>query len=238
MRRDSSPREGCWYPGEAHNLGPRSFDSASRYQVKPEGPVARREDYEIVACPHAQAAALVKTHHYARSAANTSTHAHCLRRKADGEVVGAVLWMPPTAAAAKSLARRHLADPARHREVLNLSRLVVAPGEPKNTAGMLLGGSERLVRQDPRWSLFVTFADPLRGHTGTIYKATNWQEDGLSWPETVWHCEGQQRSVVGSAPGRSGRGRKTRRMTHAEMRAAGCVPTGKSRKIRFVKKVR
>ncbi len=196
--------------------------------VKPEGPVARRTDYVVEACPHAEAAALIESFHYAKGASNTSVHAHCLRRVADGETVGAALWMPPTANAAKGLAKRFLANAARHREVLVLSRLVVAPGEPKNAAGMLLGKSERLVRRDPRWSLFATYADPLQGHTGTIYRATNWQPAGETKPETVWvDPTGRQRARLA-----------TRTKTVGEMIAAGFVRAGKSRKLRFVKVVR
>ncbi len=213
--------------------------------TKPEGPVARREDYEVVPCAHGRAADLVRALHYSKSAANTSVHAHCLVRRDGGGVVGAALWMPPTAKAAGHLARRLLGDPARHREVLNLSRLVIAPGEPKNAAGLLLGASERLVRRDPRWALLTTYADPARGHQGTIYRATNWTPDGKGRVETIW-CDatGAQRGAVVSAPGRaksSGRGRagrRTRRATHAELRAQGLVPCGRSAKLRFVKRVR
>lgn len=207
--------------------------------MKPEGPVARRADYRIEPCAHAEAAALVREYHYAKSAANTSVHAHCLRRVSDGKLVEAALWMPPTAGAAKGLARKHLGSPDRHREVLALSRLVVAPGEPKNTAGMLLGGSERLVKQGPRWALQVTYADPLQGHVGTIYKATNWTHDDESEPKPIWMCEGKQRSVVTSkGAGRSGRGRATTSASAAAMLAAGCTYVGTSRKARFVKKIR
>jgi hypothetical protein len=207
--------------------------------VKPPGPVARRGDYVIEPCAHADAAALVREHHYAKSAANTSAHAHCLRRVADGAIVGAALWMPPTAGAAKGLAKKHLGTPERHREVLVLSRLVVAPGEPKNVAGLLLGASERLVRRDPRWALLVTYADTAR-HPGTIYRATNWAPDGETKPATVWKCGGVVRSAVvtGRSGGRSGRGRVTRSASAAEMRAMGCEPAGKSIKARFVKRIR
>ena len=196
--------------------------------MKPEGPVARREDYVVEACPHAEAVALVEQFHYSKGASNTAVASHCLRRVDTGEIVGAALWMPPTANAAKGLATRFLKNVARHREVLVLSRLVVKPGEPKNAAGMLLGKSERLVRRDPRWALYATYADPLQGHTGTIYRATNWLPAGETRPETVWtDPSGRQRARLA-----------TRTKTVAEMIAAGFVRAGKSKKLRFVKVIR
>ena len=196
--------------------------------MKPSGPVARRGDYRIGPCPHSIASALVREHHYAKGAANTSVHAHCLVRARDGHVVGAALWMPPTARAAKGLAERELGTRDRHREVLALSRLVVAPGEPQNAATLLLGASERLVRRDPRWALLVTYADTGRGHAGGIYKATNWREAGVTVPTTTWlDPDGKQVAL---------KAKRTR--TVAEMKAKGLTRGPKTVKLRFVKVVR
>lgn len=196
--------------------------------MKPEGPVARREDYLVLPCPHATAKKLVEKHHYSRAAANTSVHSHCLVQRATGRIVGAALWMPPTATAAKARAKAALGTPERHREVLVLSRLVVAPGEPKNAAGILLGASEKLVRRDPRWSLLVTYADQGEGHTGTIYRATNWQPTGVTRPEPRWvNAQGQMCSRLATSS-----------RTVAQMEQAGCTRALTSSKIRFEKKVR
>lgn len=196
--------------------------------MKPSGAVARRADYIVGHLAHAAAVRLVVAHHYARGAANTSVHCHGLLRVSDGRLVGAALWMPPTAAAAKARAKASLGSSDRHREVLVLSRLVVAPGEPQNAAGMLLGQSERLVRRDPRWALLVTYADQAQGHAGTIYKATNWTPDGLTKPEPRWaDASGAQVSKV-----------STKSRTVAQMLAAGCVRLPPSSKLRFVKVLR
>lgn len=144
-------------------------------------------------------------------------------RTRDGVLVGAAMWMPPTATAAKALAKRLLGDAARHREVLVLSRLVVVPGEPQNAAGILLAASTRAVLRDPRWSLLVTYADQAQGHSGTIYKATNWTIDGETKPQTKWTIDGRQVSRL-----------STHSRTVADMRALGAVPSV-SRKFRFFK---
>jgi len=191
---------------------------------KPEGPVARRTDYTFDAGTHGEALGLVRTHHYAGGAANTSTVRTIMRR--EGVLVGAALWMPPTAGAAKALALRLLGDVNRHKQVLVLSRLVVAPSEPRNAAGLLLGQSTREVIRARRWALLVTYADEAQGHTGTIYRATGWEFDGVTAPQTAWHIDGRQVSRF-----------STRSRTFAEMAALGAVRSS-SRKRRFVKRVK
>ena len=144
----------------------------------------------------------------------------------EGVKVGAALWMPPTARAAKGLALRFLGDTNRHKQVLALSRLVVAPSEPQNAAGLLLGQSTREVIRTKRWALLVTYADEAQGHEGTIYRATGWTFDGWTVPTKTWHLDGKQVSAyVASTP-----------RTIAQMHALGATYV-ESRKRRFVKLV-
>lgn len=107
-----------------------------------------------------------------------------------------------------------------------LSRCAVVPGQAQNATGMMLAASERLVRKDARWSLLVTYADEGEGHTGVIYRATNWTFDGRTKPETRWHsAEGMLVSRL-----------STRSRTVSQMTALGCTRS-KSTKLRFVKLV-
>jgi len=188
--------------------------------MKPEGPVAHRSDYVVVPDTHAHVAALVRILHYSKGTANTSVHAHSMIRKSDGVVVGGALWMPPTRVAAESVTPAG----ADWRGVLNLSRLVVAPDEPKNAAGILLSGSLRLVAEDERWHTAVTWADTGQGHKGTIYKATNWVEVGEGTPKAVWGDKDGKMVAIKQA---------SRTRTAAEMRALGYEVLYTSRKIKF-----
>lgn len=190
--------------------------------AKPDVPVARRGDYSFDSGTHAEAVEMIRLHHYAKGCANTSTHRMIMRK--NGIAVGAALWMPPTAGAAKALAKKHLGSPDRHREVIVLSRLVVVDGEPQNAAGMLLGTSTREVIDAGRWSLLVTYADEAQAHKGTIYRATGWAFDGRTAPQAVWHVDGQQVSRLA-----------TKSRTVADMLALGAARSSSS-KLRFIKK--
>jgi len=169
----------------------------------------RKEDYEVRTCQLVEAYRLVELFHYARSTANTATYRHGLYRRSDGfmgMIVGAALWQPPMRSTAESLAGD------RWRGVLTLSRLVIVPEEPTNAASFLLGASIRLIRRDGRFHTLLTYADDSQGHTGTIYRATNWQYVGTVNSERVY------RDKAGRQASRKA-GNKTR--THAEMLALG-----------------
>lgn len=199
--------------------------------MKPEGPVARRADYVVVGLPHADAVAFVEGAHYAGGASNTSVYAHGLFRA--GHLVGVALWLPPAAGSSKWVSRytKGRVPPS---GVLTLSRLVVAEGEPANAAGLLLGGSTRLIAREKRFGALVTFADSWRGHTGTVYKATGWTDTGETTPTPVWTIDGRLVSRI-TAYGRKAGRRLTTTLSPSDMRALGAVFQGKFSKRRFVK---
>lgn len=192
---------------------------------KPDGPVARRSDYTVVPCPHYVALRMVARWHYSKGGSHTSVHAHALVRKDTGWPVGAAFWIPPTRPAALYAANLLGGGEESWRETLALSRLVVASGEPKNAAGILLAASTRLVQADERWRFAVTFADEWQEHRGTIYRATGWTEAGLTSPSPTW--------VMPDGKLVATRANTTR--TKAEMEALGATVVGRHRKLRFVK---
>lgn len=185
----------------------------------------RRADWLVDTLALEQGVQLVTDEHYARGAANTATFRHGLYRRETWPFspVGAALWIPPTRAAAEAT------WPDNWQGVLSLSRFVIAPDTPTNAASFLLGRSIRLIRRDPRWECLVTYADEWQGHTGIIYRATNWVYAGLTKPERVY-VDGNGRMVARKA------GPKTR--THADMLELGCRCVGSFAKHKFTMPLR
>ena len=172
---------------------------------------------------HGEIRTVVETWHYSRSVPNTSTYRHglYLRSRPEGSCFGAALWIPPTRTAAESVAGDEW------RGVLCLSRLVVRPEVPPNGATFLLGGSMRAIDR-LRWPVLLTYADTAHGHTGAIYKATNWIELGETPAGDVW-IDGEGRQC--------GRKRGGKTLRRAEMLARGYRQLPSLPKIKFVHRV-
>ena len=188
--------------------------------MKPEGPVARRGDYTFERVAHAVGAEFIKRHHYARGCSKTGVFFGAFK---GGALVGVCQFLPPTKVAAQSV------DKERWRQVLSLTRMAVLDSEPQNATSMLLGASIRMVRglrlpDGSSWEWLVTYADEARGHTGAIYRATNWTHVGRTGPYPRWvDAEGRQVATKS--------GPKTR--TAEQMRALGYINEGVFFKEKF-----
>lgn len=184
----------------------------------------RAEDWAVLKVPHREADWFIRHHHYAQTVPNTGTYVHGLFRREDteqallGELRGVALWIPPTRAAAETVAGEHW------RSVLALSRFAVAEDCPRNAASYLLGQSMRLIDRS-RWRWLLTYADTRLGHTGGIYRATNWTCLGEVPAGDVWlDPAGRQR----------GRKRGGHTLTAGQMAAAGYVRAEPFPKVKFV----
>lgn len=187
--------------------------------MKPDVPVLHRADYYVKDVDQATARALVEEHHYAGRGSNTAVYRHGLFSVDDDrECLGVAWWLPTTKVAAQSVHQDW-------RRVIALSRLVVVPGVPQNGASYLMARSIAIVRKTGRWSALVTWADEGQGHTGAIYRATNWEDRGPGSATDVWIDEGGRHVARKSA---------SRTRTVAEMETLGYTRVGRSRKRKFV----
>ncbi len=180
----------------------------------------RKADWEVRSVSISVGRDLVQRLHYAKGASNTRVYLHGLFPKGsffDDDCVGVAWWIPPTRSAAEAT------YPANWKGVLALSRLVVAPTIPKNACTFLLARSVALI-PSAIWPCLVTYADDWRGHTGTIYRASNWQYAGKTGEEDTY-------TIAGVMTSRKA-GPKTR--TKSQMLAMGAVHEGKHAKHKYV----
>jgi hypothetical protein len=83
----------------------------------------------------------------------------------DDAVVGAMVWRQPTS-------RRLPSDGS----WLELSRWCLTPEGGPNAGSRMHGYAVRLIRDRlPEVTTLVSYSDPSVGHTGSLYKACNWQ---------------------------------------------------------------
>jgi hypothetical protein len=157
--------------------------------TKPENRL-RRADWQVLPCAEFEAYQLVTQYHYSKNLGGNATYAHGLYKAAEwfaADIYGAALWCN-----AVFLSKRFdlPAGP------LMLTRLVVRPDMPTNAASFLLGQSMRRIDRK-QWPVLVTYADTALGHTGAIYRATNWTHDGYGGALCYYHPQtGEQISSL------------------------------------------
>lgn len=181
----------------------------------------RARDWRVDPCSQTDAVELIERIHYAGGASNTSVARHALRRLDDEKILGVAMWLPPTRNAALSVDREN------PRGVLALTRLCVADEVPTNGASFLLGRSMKMLDRDV-WPTLLTYADTRHGHTGAIYRATNWICLGEVPGSDSWvDATGTQR----------GRKRGGRNLSVAQMRELGYTRLPAMPKIKFVHRI-
>lgn len=162
---------------------------------------------------------MVREFHYSKGGSNTAVYVHGLYRRRDDWLAGIAWWLPPTRVAAESVHKEEW------KRVLSLTRLVCHPDAPRNAASFLMARSIKLIRKDGRFCSLVTYADEARGHTGQIYRATNWEYVGRTGPYPRWIDPETGRQVARKA---------TKNRRKAEMEALGYVKVGSYHKHKYV----
>ena len=70
-------------------------------------------------------------------------------------------------------------------EVMELRRLVLVDDTPKNSESYFIGRTLRWLKANTAVTTIVSYADPNYGHSGVIYRATNFEHAGMTAPGKV-----------------------------------------------------
>lgn len=107
----------------------------------------------------------IQTWHYSKSARSLQqTHVFKLVDK-DNRLVGVAIYGHPMS--------RH------HKGILELRRLCLIDDTPRNSESFFIAKTLRWLEKNTDYTQVISFADPNKGHTGTIYKASNFKYTGL-----------------------------------------------------------
>jgi hypothetical protein len=93
-----------------------------------------------------------------------------------GDLVGIAVFGTP----AGRNSQQKYADNKDPNGVLELRRLCCIDDTPKNTESFFIGSCLRWLKKNSDIHTIVSYADPMWGHDGTIYKATNFDYLGFS----------------------------------------------------------
>ena len=137
------------------------------------GRILKARELEISPCELVQIRRFVETHHYSHNI-NGVKISHCFRVEHDGELVGGVVF-----GALSTTAWKRFADS--EEKVMELRRLVLLDQAGRNSESRVVGWCLRwLKKHAPQIEIVVSYADPAHGHTGVIYRASNFQHVGMS----------------------------------------------------------
>lgn len=137
------------------------------------GRILKARELRISPCELAQIRRFVETHHYSHNV-NGVKISHCFRVEFGGKLVGGVIF-----GALSTTAWKRFADS--EEKVMELRRLVLLDEAGRNSESRVVGWCLRwLKKHAPAIEVVVSYADPAHGHSGVIYRASNFQHVGMS----------------------------------------------------------
>ena len=133
----------------------------------------------------------IEKHHYSHNVNGVQSLYHFgLYREGNfglPTMIGAMMYAHPSmpATAAKY-------NPINPDKCLELRRLVCIDDTPKNTESYFIGKTLRWLKQNTDMEVIVSFADQHYGHSGIIYKATNFEYYGETAKGSILMVDGKE----------------------------------------------
>ena len=133
----------------------------------------KARDLMITKCLLSDIKSFVENNHYSKNV-NGVKISYCFKVTYNNKLIGAVIFGKMSTTAWKKFANNE-------KEVLELRRLVLLDEAERNSESRVIGYCLRWIKKnDKSVKIIVTYADPLYGHNGKIYQASNFQYIGKS----------------------------------------------------------
>lgn len=127
----------------------------------------------ILPCDLQEIKSFVESNHYSHSV-NGVKITQCFKVIFENEIVGGVIFGAMSTTAWKKFSNSE-------KQVLELRRLVLLDRAGKNCESRVIGHTLRYIKKHLKEiKVIVSYADPNHGHSGTIYKASNFKYLGKS----------------------------------------------------------
>ena len=148
-------------------------------------------DFIVEEIPRKSVVKFIEKHHYSHNVNGVQSlyHYGLFTEGNFGlpKMIGAMMYAHPSmpATAAKY-------NPINPDKCLELRRLVCIDDTPKNTESYFIGQTFKLLKRDTDMEVIVSFADQHHGHTGVIYKATNFDYLGETAKGRILMVDGKE----------------------------------------------
>ena len=170
--------------------------------------------------PRSTARRYIIKNHYSHGCHNAPSA--CYGLFWNGELIGVLVF----AVSCSENVRASILGQGTEGEITELHRLHILDGTPKNTESFFVARCLRLLKIDmPEIKIVISFADPMEGHVGTIYQATNALYYGTSG-STTFYIDGSGRV---RHPRQNGKN-----ITSHDAKKRGWIPTKREGKHRYL----
>ena len=132
------------------------------------------KDFNVELVERSDIREFVEKWHYSKSI-NGLKIDYCFGMYRDGELIGAMIYGLP---AMNNQAKKY--SPNAPDKLLELRRLCCIDDTPKNTESYFIGRTLKWLKQNTDIEVILSYSDLTHGHTGVIYKASNFTLVGQS----------------------------------------------------------
>ena len=136
-------------------------------------PIIKPKQLDILPCGLSEIRDFVEKYHYSHNV-NGVKIAQCFKLLYDNILVGGVIY-----GALSTTAWKRFSDS--ESKVLELRRLVILDNACKTSESHVIGKTIRYIKNKfPSVEVIVSYADPMYGHSGIIYRASNFKYMGVT----------------------------------------------------------
>ena len=148
--------------------------------------ILKVRNFTVEPVPRSAIQSFIEKWHYSHST-NGVQHTQCFALFDGMTMIGAMMYAHPSmpATAAKY-------NPINPEKCLELRRLVCIDDTPTNTESYFIGQTFKWLKKNTDKEVIVSFADQHHGHTGVIYKATNFDYLGETSKGRILMVDGKE----------------------------------------------
>lgn len=126
------------------------------------------KEYKVELCQRSEIKDFIENWHYSKSI-NGLMISYCFKLLDQEKIIGAMIY------GKLAMANSWKKYGETEKDVIELRRLCCIDKTPKNTESYFIGRTLRWLKQNTDIKIVVSYADPEYGHSGVIYKASNFK---------------------------------------------------------------
>ena len=147
------------------------MQNITQTQAHTETPIKSVRSYLVKPTTRKDIAAFIETNHYSGSI-NGCIADYCFALYDGDTMIGAMFY------GRMAMAGQYRRFAKEEGDVVELRRLCCVDDTPKNTESFFIGNTLRWLKKNTAHRVVVSYADAEYGHSGTIYKASNFLLEG------------------------------------------------------------